>query len=358
MPDEDGGDSPTGKPPEQPIFQPPPAPPTTPQQNEMGHNPNRRPDNAGNHTAKLERDIRTGEICLIIINLLLLVTTIVIARIYYCQLVQMRIATEATGKAAQAASDNAAIATLALWQNQESSDFTLQQMAEQSDAQAKSADAAKLAAESAKGTLTLQQKAQRPWLGIVGGTISATGEQQYALSINPPLVAVFVRKVSFEIQNFGAGPAIKVSRSMQIVFPQTHGIVVDSTNPPKSIGEEACVRADSYTKEVSPPKMPSEQQLSMGIMPTERRKVERDEVFGSTGSYQAGQIGTLWMVGCIGYSDRDNNRYHTIFQARSIADPEGKLNSVGNATREFYAVHFTGFEVVVEQPEEEQRKSH
>ena len=55
----------------------------------------------------LERDIKMGEICLIIINGLLLVTTIVIACIYYGQLQQMTKATKATEDAATAAKESA-----------------------------------------------------------------------------------------------------------------------------------------------------------------------------------------------------------------------------------------------------------
>ena len=60
-------------------------------------------ENEESPTAKLERDIKTGEIALIVINGLLLVTTIVIAVIYSGQLKQMRKATEASRKAADAA---------------------------------------------------------------------------------------------------------------------------------------------------------------------------------------------------------------------------------------------------------------
>src|ERR1700732_278032 len=61
-------------------------------------------------TEKLERDIKTGEVWLIVINALLLITNIVIASIYYGQLGQMRKATEATQIAANAAKESAAAA--------------------------------------------------------------------------------------------------------------------------------------------------------------------------------------------------------------------------------------------------------
>jgi hypothetical protein len=57
-------------------------------------------------TTNLERDIKIGEICLIVINGLLLVTSIIIAWIYYGQLQEMRKATEATERAAKAAQES------------------------------------------------------------------------------------------------------------------------------------------------------------------------------------------------------------------------------------------------------------
>jgi len=60
-------------------------------------------DSQESPTEKLEKDIKTGEIWLIAINGLLLITNICIATIYYGQLGQMRKATEATRIAADAA---------------------------------------------------------------------------------------------------------------------------------------------------------------------------------------------------------------------------------------------------------------
>src|SRR5205814_122727 len=70
-----------------------------------GSTPPNSTDTPLTETAKLERDIKTGEICLIIINVLLLITTIVIAKIYYGQLQEMKKATQAAEKAVVTARD-------------------------------------------------------------------------------------------------------------------------------------------------------------------------------------------------------------------------------------------------------------
>jgi hypothetical protein len=85
----------------------PPVTPAAPQQDEMTEESSGNAEKEENPTTKLERDIRTGEIALIIINGLLLVTTIVIAIIYNGQLKEMRKATRASEKAATAAASAA-----------------------------------------------------------------------------------------------------------------------------------------------------------------------------------------------------------------------------------------------------------
>jgi hypothetical protein len=77
--------------------------PSAPQEDKMSENASHSSDNKDDKTTKLERDIKTGEICLIMINGLLLITTIVIAVIYNGQLKQMIKATEATQDSAIAA---------------------------------------------------------------------------------------------------------------------------------------------------------------------------------------------------------------------------------------------------------------
>jgi hypothetical protein len=56
------------------------ASPSIPEQKKMGRHPDRYADKEFTETARLERDIKTGEVCLIVINALLLVTTVVLPR--------------------------------------------------------------------------------------------------------------------------------------------------------------------------------------------------------------------------------------------------------------------------------------
>src|ERR1700722_8075781 len=108
MPNEDSGNTPPNDPQSQ-SFPQSPVIPTTPQQNEMRKQAANDPHNKENETARLQRDIKIGEICLIAINFLLLVTTIIIAIIYSGQLKEMRKATKATQLAADAASRQVAL---------------------------------------------------------------------------------------------------------------------------------------------------------------------------------------------------------------------------------------------------------
>jgi len=77
--------------------------PSAPEKYEMSNTTKQTSGNQLNETVKLERDIKKGEIALILINALLLITTIVIARIYSGQLDEMRKATDAATKSANAA---------------------------------------------------------------------------------------------------------------------------------------------------------------------------------------------------------------------------------------------------------------
>lgn len=85
---------------------------------------------------KLEQHIRTGEVWLVSINGLVLITTIIIVVISYGQLGQMREATQAATKAANTAAD-------ALDLSQGNFDRTMSQMIIQTSAQIKAAQAAK-----------------------------------------------------------------------------------------------------------------------------------------------------------------------------------------------------------------------
>jgi len=89
-------------------------------QSQMRDESKDRADEEENPTTKLERDIKTGEIALIVINGLLLVTTIVIAVIYNGQLKEMRRATRASEKAAIAAAKASDTADATLKDSQKS----------------------------------------------------------------------------------------------------------------------------------------------------------------------------------------------------------------------------------------------
>src|SRR6185312_10515532 len=102
MPDQIGGSAPTRKADTDPFVDPD-APPSTPKQHEMGNESNTRAEDRLNPSEKLERDVKWGEIGMIAVQVALLVTTIIIAKIYYGQLEEMRKATDAATKSADAA---------------------------------------------------------------------------------------------------------------------------------------------------------------------------------------------------------------------------------------------------------------
>ena len=102
MPDQSSSNTPSRQPNDDSLSETV-MPPFTPEQREMSNTTKQAPSNQLNATVKLERDIKKGEIALIVINALLLITTIVIARIYSGQLDEMRKATDAATKNADAA---------------------------------------------------------------------------------------------------------------------------------------------------------------------------------------------------------------------------------------------------------------
>jgi len=93
----------------QPIPQSP-VTPATPQQNEVGDKSDGGSEDKNNQAIKLEQDIRNGERWLIGIGTAGVVLSVVIALIYFGQLREMRKATRASAKAADAAVSAANIA--------------------------------------------------------------------------------------------------------------------------------------------------------------------------------------------------------------------------------------------------------
>jgi hypothetical protein len=103
MPDEEAPDGAQEKPPGNPFVNPIIH---APENQQPAHKQNDgAPPNNQDEATKLQQDIRTGEKWLIGIQCTTLVFTAIVAWIYYGQLTQMRIATEASAKAANAASE-------------------------------------------------------------------------------------------------------------------------------------------------------------------------------------------------------------------------------------------------------------
>jgi hypothetical protein len=163
------------QPPANPENQTPPEFPPEPgrQQNEMRQNPQDAPHDQQPETIQLQRDIRSGEIWLIMLNAILIVINSIVAVIYYGQLVQMREATKA-------AKDSAV--------------------------------AAQSAANTASATLTNQQHAfeidQRPYVIVIS-------PEFYGLPNPPPLMPgrVFA---NIKFRNIGRTPAIKVRSAYKL----------------------------------------------------------------------------------------------------------------------------------------------
>ena len=232
MPDESNGDSPSADSENQPIPQSPVSP-VTPEQNKMRENPEGCSGDKKHQPSELERDIRTGEICLITINGLLLVTTIVIACIYYGQLEQMRKATEANTSAANAAVASAEIARWSLIGAEESSAFTLSQMEAQSDAQQKSAKAAMTAAKATERQVDLinsfANRDLRPYV------------QAFEFGSADPIQWDAPFRPQVHIRNSGRTPAIKLVGCVDSVVesgPLTDTYPCPSLKNPKGIPSE------------------------------------------------------------------------------------------------------------------------
>ena len=138
---EPGGESPVQPPRQPPGNRNPPSPPA-----------NGNPGQNNNESKNLEKDIRTGERWLVGIGIATVLVNIGIGSIYYGQLKQMRIATEASTKAANLASDAFEI-------NDGNFERMMNQTIRQSSAQIKSADAAALAAKTADETLHVAERA-------------------------------------------------------------------------------------------------------------------------------------------------------------------------------------------------------
>src|ERR1700704_6508834 len=102
MPDQSDDHSPSANSATEPISQSPVLQ-TTAKEDKVRKDSERNTGQALRETVKLERDIKTGEILMVVLTALLLITNLVIAKIYYGQLQEMRKATEAATKSANTA---------------------------------------------------------------------------------------------------------------------------------------------------------------------------------------------------------------------------------------------------------------
>jgi hypothetical protein len=188
-----------------------------------------------NATENIERDkIKKGERWLISINFFLIIVQIIIAYIYYGQLQQMRMATEAATKAANVAADSFEI-------NNGNFDRMMEQTIHQTFAQLESSGAARREAKTVSNTLAetkresnenlnkmgeqigTAQKANaiaeealdaqtRPWVGIVGEVIPVSGtETRIPPRSGEMPIWIDSIDVKFRIQNYGGSVATQVA---------------------------------------------------------------------------------------------------------------------------------------------------
>jgi hypothetical protein len=174
---------PTPRPPRQPPGnQNPPAPPAEGDTNDNGDE------------AEQLREIKAGERILIGIGIATILVNLGIWHTYSGQLDQMRIATEAATRAANAASDSLEL-------NQGNFDRMMLRTIDQTAAQIQSAKAAKdavaQAQKSLQGTVDNFHQEQRPWVGLSPTRIAPTGVISYSNDIY--------------VINTGKTPALNVS---------------------------------------------------------------------------------------------------------------------------------------------------
>src|ERR1035438_8087110 len=121
-----------------------------------------------NKTRDIQEDIRSGERWLIGIGIASVFVNLMIANFYYGQLTQMRVATEASTKAANLAADTLDVST---------GDFerTMRQLRYQTKAQVDSAAASKTSSETTRLELT---KVQRAFISVSSRSEEHTSELQ------------------------------------------------------------------------------------------------------------------------------------------------------------------------------------
>lgn len=184
MPIQDGGENigrePEARPPmpsprQSAGNQDPPSPPT-----------NDKLDQNRNGSYNFQKNIRTGEYWIVGVTAFGILVNIVIACIYYGQLTQMRLATQAATQASQTAKDSLKINELNFSQ-------MMAQTVHQTTAQLQSAKAAEGAVKAAQNQMRVDQRA---WVGVTD------------ISIKNPIVAGQKFVWMGQIENSGKSPAL------------------------------------------------------------------------------------------------------------------------------------------------------
>lgn len=176
---------------------------------------NNHPTPHEDRTYDLQKDIRDDQRWLKYMGVATIVMSIVIAWIYYNQLTQMRLATEASTKAAQLAAD-------ALEYNAGQFNRMMRQTIHQTASQAVSATASTIAANAAKSaagtadaTLKSNQAAfrqgQRPYLwGKPRGMFAQKSKQEFWIFEETEKKEGFRMGVAVSLLNSGHSPAVNV----------------------------------------------------------------------------------------------------------------------------------------------------
>jgi hypothetical protein len=183
MPDQQSSQGPSGNPDKQP-FSPPPIEPTI-EQRIMALEANSCTDAKNDKSDSLVKVVKTSELWMIGINGLTFIATIFIAYIYFQQLSQMRIATQASTAAVD-------LANRALLNSTSQFERNMRQIVDQTIIQYDSAQATKDAAQTSSNNF---EDTVRPYVGIENILIS-----------EPAMKRGFVR-YQVILKNFGSIPA-------------------------------------------------------------------------------------------------------------------------------------------------------
>jgi hypothetical protein len=197
MPVEDSGDRVGSTPQQQTTMQSPREPLTN--QHIPPTPANDQTNKSQSATEKLERDIRTGEWWLIGIGIVGLILNVVIAKIYYGQLVEMREATRATKDAVKVARDT-------LNESRASSAQA------RIDSKADSIASDKRAHDALQATIDQFTQDQRPWVSLTGFRVQLSPKAALIPNLSTTDEAIA------EFQNSGHTPARDVQGALGFGF--------------------------------------------------------------------------------------------------------------------------------------------